>query len=136
MRADGFAVDELVRSRDRCADGSGRRRGQRAAAKFAQGSPVATVTLTGDRGAQMLELRKNKDDYYAKSTPSSGITKSTRASAWRSDKSLDDFRNKKLFDLAMKNLARSNCARRKVLVFYAQRQRLVVERQEDGWRCG
>ncbi|MGA7343247.1 MAG: DUF4340 domain-containing protein, partial [Terracidiphilus sp.] len=55
MRADGFAVDELVRAVTDARMVLGGAEGSDAAAKFAQGSPVATVTLTGDRGAQTLE---------------------------------------------------------------------------------
>ncbi len=37
-----------------------------AAAAFARATPVATAKLTGDNGVQTLDVRKNKDDYFAK----------------------------------------------------------------------
>ena len=39
-----------------------------AAAAFARATPLATAKVTGDAGVQTLEVRKNKDDYFAKSS--------------------------------------------------------------------
>ena len=46
-----------------------------AAAAFAQATPLATAKMTGDAGVQTLEVRKNKDDYFAKSSAVDGIYK-------------------------------------------------------------
>ncbi len=60
---------------------------------------VATVTLTDPGGNQTLEIRKDKDkNYYAKSSTVAGIFKTSSDVGDALDKSLDDFRNKKLFD--------------------------------------
>ena len=71
---------------------------KKAAATFASGMPVATVKLTDPSGTQQIEVRKNKDDYYAKSSVVAGVFKATPELGMGVDKSLDDFRNKKLFD--------------------------------------
>jgi hypothetical protein len=60
--------------------------------------PVATVKLTDPSGTQQIEVRKNKDDYYAKSSTVAGVFKATPELGMGVDKSLDDFRNKKLFN--------------------------------------
>jgi len=51
-------------------------------------------------GTQELQVRKNKDDYYAKSSAVAGAYKVLSSVGSSMDKSLDDFRNKKLFDFA------------------------------------
>jgi hypothetical protein len=71
---------------------------KKAAADFASGMPVATVKLTDPSGTQQIEIRKNKDDYYAKSSTVAGVFKATPDLSMGVDKSLDDFRNKKLFN--------------------------------------
>ncbi len=71
---------------------------KKAAAAFASGTPVATVKLTDPSGTQQIEIRKNGADYYAKSSVAPGVFKATPELGMGVDKSLDDFRNKKLFD--------------------------------------
>ncbi len=71
---------------------------KKAAAAFASGMPVATVKLTDPSGTQQIEVRKNKDDYYAKSSLVPGVYKVAAELGTGVDKSLDDFRTKKLFD--------------------------------------
>src|SRR5260370_38924100 len=72
---------------------------KKAASTFASGTPIATVKVTDPSGTQTLEIRKNKDDYYAKSSLVDGVHKVTNDVGIAVDKSLDDFRTKKLFDL-------------------------------------
>ena len=53
----------------------------------------------GCGGNQSIEIRKDKDkNYYAKSTAVAGIFKTSADVGDALDKSLDDFRNKKIFD--------------------------------------
>jgi hypothetical protein len=66
-----------------------------AAAEFARATPVATAKLTGDTGVQTLELRKNKDDYYAKSSAVDGAFKVDSSLGTALDKKIDDFQKKK-----------------------------------------
>jgi hypothetical protein len=56
------------------------------------------VKVTDAGGTQSLEIRKNKDDYYAKSSVVAGIYKAPSDLGSSVDKTLDDFRNHKVFD--------------------------------------
>jgi hypothetical protein len=99
LRADAFQVDELVRKlSDAQMEISSDTDAKKTAAAFTSGTPVATAKLTTDSGTQELQVRKNKDDYYAKSSVVEGLYKVTSAVGQGVDKKLDDFRNKKLFD--------------------------------------
>jgi hypothetical protein len=100
LRADGLQVDEMLRKlKDAKMDLSlSDEDSKKAAAAFASGMPVATVKLTDPSGTQQIEVRKNKDDYYAKSSVVAGVFKATPELGTGVDKALDDFRNKKLFD--------------------------------------
>lgn len=99
FRADGFQVDELVRSvHDAKMELSADDDEKKIAAAFSSGSAIAAVKVTDVSGTQEIRLRKNKDDYYAQSSAITGVYKITNATATAIDKSLDDFRNKKLFD--------------------------------------
>ena len=98
LRADGFQVDEFVRSvTDARMDLTGED-SNGAASGFAKGTKVATVTLTGDNGTQTLDVRKNKDEDYAKSSTVVGVYKVDASLGTAVDKGLEDFENKKLFD--------------------------------------
>jgi hypothetical protein len=100
LRADGLQVDEMLRKlKDAKMDlALSDDDAKKAAAAFASGTPVATVKLTDPSGTQEIEIHKNKDDYYAKSTVAPGVFKTTPELGAGVDKALDDFRNKKLFD--------------------------------------
>jgi len=100
LRADGLQVDEMLRKlKDAKMDLTlSDEDSKKAAAAFASGMPVATVKLTDPSGPQQIEVRKNKDDYYAKSSVVPGVFKTTAELGMGVDKGLDDFRNKKLFD--------------------------------------
>ena len=102
LRADGWQVEELVRkAKESNMDTNVSDEDlKKAAAAFATATPVATVKVTEAAGTQTLEVRKAKDDYYAKSSVVEGVHKVTKDLGEGVDKSLDDFRNKKLFDFA------------------------------------
>jgi hypothetical protein len=102
LRADGWQVEELVRkAKEANMDTSVSDEDlKKAAAAFASGTPVGTVKVTGADGTQTLEVRKSKDDYYAKSSVVDGVHKVTKDLGEGVDKGVDDFRNKKLFDFA------------------------------------
>jgi hypothetical protein len=101
FRADGFQVDELVRNlSDAKMDLTGGDDEKKAAEAFHSGVPVAIAKVTGASGTQELQVRKNKDDYYAKSSVVEGVYKISGGVGSGLEKSLDDFRNKKLFDFA------------------------------------
>ena len=98
-RADRSQVEELLRSlRDAKMDLSGSEDEKKASTAFGAGTPFATVRVTDVSGMQELQVRKNKDDYYAKSSAVTGIYKIASGTGTGLDKGLNDFRNKKLFD--------------------------------------
>jgi hypothetical protein len=99
-RADSFQVEELLRKLgDAKMDLSGTENdAKKVDAAYAAGSPAGTVKVSDVSGTQTLEVRKNKDDYYAKSSVVPGDYKVSSDLGKALDKSLDDFRNKKIFD--------------------------------------
>jgi Domain of unknown function (DUF4340) len=100
LRADNFQVEEIVRKlREAKMDATSTDAdAKKAVTAFASGSQVATAKVTDAASTQELQIRKSKDDYYAKSTAISAIYKVSSDLGKALDKNLDDFRNKKLFD--------------------------------------
>jgi hypothetical protein len=99
MRADGTQVEDLIRNlTDAKMDLSASDDSKKVAAAFASATPFATAKVTDESGTQELQVRKNKDDYYAKSSVVDGVYKVPSSVGQGMDKGLDDFRNKKLFD--------------------------------------
>jgi len=102
LRADNSQVEDLVRQlKDAKMDTSGSDADEKkTASAFASGSPFATVKVTDASGTQELQVRQSKDknDYYAKSSAVAGVYKVSSTLGKGLDKSLEDFRNKKLFD--------------------------------------
>jgi Domain of unknown function (DUF4340) len=99
MRADSTQVEDLIRNlTDAKMDLSASDDSKKIAAAFASATSVATAKVTDESGTQELQVRKNKDDYYAKSSVVDGVYKVPSSVGQGMDKSLDDFRNKKLFD--------------------------------------
>lgn len=100
MRADNWAVEELVRKlKDAKMDTNvAEADAKKAAAGFGTGKVVAVARLTDAAGTQQLEIRKSGEDYYAKGSAVAGIHKVQKDLGDSSDKAIDDFRNKKLFD--------------------------------------
>ena len=100
LRADETQVDSLVRAlTDAKMELSATDDQKKTASAFASATPVATAKVTAESGTQELQVRKNKDEYYAKSSAMEGIYKVPSTLGQALDKNLDDFRNKKLFDL-------------------------------------
>ena len=100
FRADDSKVEELIRKLgdakmdlNLSADDQ-----KKAAAAFNSGTVVATAKVTDASDTEELQVRKNKDDYYAKSSAVEGVYKVTNDLGASLDKTVDDFRNKKLFD--------------------------------------
>src|SRR5436190_9038561 len=105
MRADTFQVDEMVRklkdaSMDPAADA------KEAAAAFGAGQKTATAKITTADGTLTFEVRKSKDEYYAKSSMLDGAYKVTKEVGDGLNKSLEDFRNKKVFDFGFSDPTR------------------------------
>src|SRR6266446_2239082 len=101
LRADNFQVEEIVRKlKDAKMEATvSDADAKKAASAFASTSPVATAKVTDASGTQELQIRKSKDDYYAKSSTVEGVSKISSDLGKSLDKSVDDFRTKKMFDL-------------------------------------
>jgi hypothetical protein len=99
-RADNFQVEEIVRKlREAKMDTAfSDADAKKASAAFASGTQVATAKVTDAASTQELQIRKAKDDYYAKSSAVPGVFKVATDLGSGLDKNVDDFRNKKLFD--------------------------------------
>jgi hypothetical protein len=98
LRADSSQVDTLVtKLKDAKMDLTNP--DADAAKKFAGAARIATVSVTDAGGTQSLEVRQDKDkNYFAKSSSMEGVYKIGSDVGDAFNKSLDDFRNKKLFD--------------------------------------
>jgi len=93
--ADSSAVNGLIRSLTGATMQLSATATSDAAAEFARATPVATAKLTGDASVQTLEVRKSKDDYYAKSSAVDGVFKVDPSLGTALDKKVDDFQKKK-----------------------------------------
>jgi hypothetical protein len=106
MRADSLQVDDLIRKlKDAKMDLTAADYDPKAvAAQFASGEKVGTVSTTDNTGTQTLEIHKGKGKdakdagYYAKSSVVAGFYKVAGDLGDSLGKSVDDYRNKKLFD--------------------------------------
>jgi len=98
LRADGVKVEELLRKITDARMDTTDSDATKAASAFAAGTAVATAKVTTDTGTQQLEVKKDKDNYYAKSSVTDGVYKVASDLGEALDKKLSDFRNKKVFD--------------------------------------
>jgi len=99
LRADSSRVEELIRIlTDAKMDLSEPDNAKKYALVFALATPACTAKITDQSGTQELQIRKSKDEYYAKSSVVEGISKIPGTLAQALDKNLDEFRNKRLFD--------------------------------------
>ena len=100
LRADNFQVAELVRKLTEAKmnlSGTDKETPE-AASAFAHGTPVATAKISDEGSTQELQIRKEKDSYFGKSSAVEGAYKIDNDLGQAVDKGLDDFREKKIFD--------------------------------------
>jgi len=131
MRADAFQVDELVRKLKDAAmvtEKDTETDPKAAASAFAGGQKLATAKITGAEGTETLEVRKDKDDYYAKSSLLDGAYKITKEVGDGLNKSLEDFRNKKVFDFGFNDPNR--------IEVKDGAQTKVIEKSGQNWTSG
>lgn len=100
LRADTFQVGDLVQklTEARMGVSASDASAKDATTGFAHGTPVAIAKITDLSGTQELQVRKDKDTYYAKSSVVEGVYKVDSSLGQAMDKGLDDFRNRKIFD--------------------------------------
>jgi hypothetical protein len=108
MRADGLAVDELVRKlQDAKMDPALKPEDeQKAAGAYANGLSVAVVHVSDNSGTHSLQIHKNVSDYYGRSDAIPGVYKLNSDLGTDITKSADDFRNKKIFDFGFGDLSK------------------------------
>ena len=131
MRADGFQVDEVIRKLKDAAmvtDGDTETDPKAAASVFAGGQKVAVAKITGAEGTLTLEVRKAKEDYYAKSSTVDGAYKITKEVGDGLNKTLEDFRNKKVFDFGFNDPTR--------IEIKDGGQSKVFEKSGENWTSG
>lgn len=130
LRADNFQVEDFVRKlREAKMELAADTDTKKAAAAFASGAVVATAKVTDSAGTQELQVRKNKDDFYAKSSAVVGVYKTSKDFAQGLDKNVDDFRNKKLFDFAFD-------APNKIELHDGAKAYFLAKAGEDWWSDG
>jgi hypothetical protein len=98
LRADSSQVSDLVRQLTEAKMDLTGTTGKDAESAFRKASRVAVAKITDQSGTQELEVRKDKDTYYARSSTVTGVYKVDNEVGKAVDKGLEDFRNKKLFD--------------------------------------
>ena len=135
LRADGLQVDEMLRKlKDAKMDLTlSDDDAKKAAAAFASGTPVATVKLTDPSGTQQIEVRKNKDDYYAKSSVVAGVYKVDCRPGHGRRQIARRFPQQEAVRFRLQRSEQDRDAReRKNVRLPEGRRRLVLQRQEDG----
>jgi Domain of unknown function (DUF4340) len=107
MRADSIQTDDLVqRLKNADMDLSGAQDDKKTAAAFGSAAVLAVAKVTDQDGTKTLEIRKSKDDYYAKSSAVEGIYKVSKVLGDGLDKPVDNYRNKKVFDFGFSDPTR------------------------------
>jgi len=101
LRADSMQVDDLLR---KLADArmnlsQWEPDSKETAAAYAHATPIGSAKVTDQSGTEELQVRKEKDTYYARSSVVDGVYKVDPTLGEALDKKLNDFRDKKLFDL-------------------------------------
>src|SRR5438105_8159421 len=100
LRADSSKVDDLIRTLTdakmelggsaNSSSANSSEDAKKFTSTFASSTPVATAKITDESGTQKLEVRKNKDDYYAKSSIVVGVYKVPATPGQGFDKCFDD----------------------------------------------
>jgi len=128
MRADGSKVDDIVTKLKLTElDANLPEQDGKAAAAAFPGAPLTGIVKIIDSTAtQSLEIRKVKDAYYAKSSAIEGIYKiGNDLGDALTGKTLEDFRNKKIFDFGFNDPNR--------LVFQDGGRTATYEKVKDKW---
>lgn len=95
LRADGAQVEDIL-TRLRQVALNPEIDEKVATSAFATAQPLASIKITDPSGVKSIEIRKLKDEIYARSSVGTFRVNNEAGDGWA--KSLDDFRAKKLFD--------------------------------------
>jgi hypothetical protein len=127
LRADNSAVEGVTgKVHDATMDADAAEDATKSAAGFAGAQPVATIRITDPAGQKTLEIRKNKDDCYAKSSMLEGAYKANKDLCDGLDKTLDTYRNKKLFDFSFSDPSK--------VEFKDGAKTVTYEKSGDAWK--
>jgi hypothetical protein len=134
LRADSSQVGELARKLTDSRMDLSNYDAMEAASAFAHATPLATVKVTNESGTQELQVRKTQVGktevmYYAKSSAVEGIYKINSDLGQALDRSVDDFRNKKLFNFGF---GEPN----KVQLHIGPKAYFLTRSGEDWWQDG
>ena len=102
---------------------------KKAASAYAGGTQVGTVRGTDDSGTQEFQVRKNKDSFYAKTTAVEGFYKVPNELAQQLQMSLDDIREKRLFDFSSNDPE-------KIEIHFGSKAYSLSRTGQDWWRDG
>lgn len=127
MRADYLQVEELI-NKLKALNIDLDAPAKDADAQFAAGTLVTSVNLVDEGGAKSIQVRKNKDNYFAKSSLVPGTVRLTKAGADGMMKPLGDFRNKKLFDFGFNDPTR--------IEFTDMGKQSVFDKSGEKWTSG
>jgi hypothetical protein len=102
LRANDSEIDDLLRrltdARIELQENGSTKKPGEIESSFAKAPLLGTVKLISDAGTQELTVRKMGSDYYGKSTVTDAPYKISNDIGQEFGKSIDDFRNKRLFD--------------------------------------
>jgi Domain of unknown function (DUF4340) len=129
LRADASEIGELIRKLNDAKMNLAAADPKTDTGAFARGTVLATARITDESGTQSLEVRKDKDTYYAKSNAVEGAYKIDTDLGKALDKGLDDFRGKKLFDFGYAELG-------KLELHSASKAYFLTRSGEDWWSNG
>lgn len=122
LRADSYAVDDLVRSARNAVFESEATAGPGA-------RPFASFEAVDAAAVHRLTVEKDKENtYYARTTAMPGVFKISSATAEGLHKKLEDFRNKKVFDFGWSDPQKIELSRGDV--------RLAFEKKGEKWYAG
>jgi hypothetical protein len=128
-RADNLAVDDVVRKlNDAKMDLSVTdEEAAKAAALWSQGQPVLVARVFDASGGKQIQIRKNGENFYARSDAVEGAYRLEKTIEGI-DKSLDELRNKKLFDFGFTDPVR--------VAVSAEGIETELKRIEQDWQRG
>ena len=108
LRADPLQAQDLIRKLiDARMDLTGESDEKKVAEGFAGGARIAVASATDEKETQSIEVRKANDGtYYAKSSVLEGIYKIVPDIAEGMNKSVDDYRDKRIFDFGFTDPSR------------------------------
>lgn len=124
FRTDNFAVDDLVQQLTSATFDPAQNPAD-ASASFAHGTQVATARLMSPAGTDTLEVRKSKNDDFAKSSAIQGVWKIDSSLATSLDRGVDAYRNKQLLEFGFTDPNR--------IEYHAGSTNVSLERQNSDW---